>query len=409
MTSRALRVLVYADLRTSHAQSWVAGLEAAGVSVRAVSSQHVVDEHATHSRPDLVSRFRHALVARGLNVKIRETLGRTSGSAASAPTAAARSTMASTDPLQVVETLLMPLRLPGQVRHLRDQARAFDADLVHALRIPYEGVIALSARLDEPVVVSSWGQDFMMQAARDPLLRVWMHRTLPGASGLHVDALADIERAHRHGFRRGKPVLHAAGNFGVDHGLFHPETHDGPITVVYPRGLRRYVNHRAFLALARDTADIAGLRLFGVGLAGDAESEAVAAGLPAGRLTLTPELERTTFAELLRTASVVVSPAMSDGTPNSLLEAFACGAYVMAGDVPSVRALDPEGAYHAAFLDPQDESAWGHHLRRVISGHDLAAAWHGNPSAVGTPYRRVANQDRVVDFYERVVASSSLG
>ena len=43
------------------------------------------------------------------------------------------------------------------------------------------------------------------------------------------------------------------------------------------------------------------------------------------------------MAEVFRRSQVVVSPSVHDGTPNSLLEAMACGCFPVAGDLESIR------------------------------------------------------------------------
>jgi glycosyltransferase involved in cell wall biosynthesis len=43
------------------------------------------------------------------------------------------------------------------------------------------------------------------------------------------------------------------------------------------------------------------------------------------------------MADLFRSAKIAVSPTTHDGTPNTLLEAMACGCFPIAGDIESVR------------------------------------------------------------------------
>jgi glycosyltransferase involved in cell wall biosynthesis len=384
--ARPLRVLLYADLRTSHAKGWLAGLESAGVEVRAVSSQ-LVDEAGIHQRSDLVSLLRKFVVSRGINQRLRSwTLPNCS----------------QVDPLQILETSLAAIRLPTELRHLRAEAREFQPDVVHALRIPYEGLTALAAVRDRPVVVSSWGQDFSLQAASDPFLRHWMSRSLPRAAGLHVDTKSDIRRAHSVGFPIGRPVLHAAGNFGVDRTLFYPDRPESTL-VVYPRGRRRYVKHRTFLYMARAAQDRSDVQFVGVGLAGDYEAELLAKQLGSHRLRLTGELSRRDFAHLLRSASVVASPSTSDGTPNSILEGLSCGAYIMVGDVDSAKDFLAPPAVGVA-LDPSNEDAWVSKFMQALNSQALLKALERNPTCVADEYDRGKNVDRVPVFYNQVIS-----
>lgn len=52
---------------------------------------------------------------------------------------------------------------------------------------------------------------------------------------------------------------------------------------------------------------------------------------------LLPQQSRVQMAELFRQAQVVVSPSEHDGTPNTLLEAMACGCFPIVGDIEPVR------------------------------------------------------------------------
>jgi glycosyltransferase involved in cell wall biosynthesis len=52
---------------------------------------------------------------------------------------------------------------------------------------------------------------------------------------------------------------------------------------------------------------------------------------------LLPNLPRERMADLFRRSQVMVSPTEHDGTPNTLLEAMACGCFPIAGDLESLR------------------------------------------------------------------------
>lgn len=398
--TRPMKVLLYADFRTSHALGWLAGLRRSGLDVRAVSSELLAFTSEIKQASDPVAKLRRALVHRGINSRVRAYAHRLPRDEEGFDTAKT----SAMDLLQMLETGLMPLRLPAQLSQLRSHTGAFTPDLVHALRVPYEGLTALTAIRQIPVVVSSWGQDFTMQADRDPLLHRWINRSLRRASGLHVDTSSDVAHALNYGFDGHRPILHAAGNFGVDRGLFYPEQSSSVVHVVYPRGRRRYVNHSVFLNLAAAFAGDPHTKFTGVGLAGDPQAEQLAGTLGGSKLTLTPDLDRPDFAQILRTASVVTSPSTSDGTPNSLLEALACGAYIMAGSVPSVEnLLDPVA--DATTLNPTDAAGWRLELHRVIDNLLYVHARAHNPMAIGNEYDIKANTSRVPAFYREVLRS----
>ena len=73
-------------------------------------------------------------------------------------------------------------------------------------------------------------------------------------------------------------------------------------------------------------------------MAGEALAEGWVAELGiAGAVSLLPRQTSTQMADLFREAQVVVSATTHDGTPNTLLEAMACGCFPVAGDIESLR------------------------------------------------------------------------
>jgi glycosyltransferase involved in cell wall biosynthesis len=52
---------------------------------------------------------------------------------------------------------------------------------------------------------------------------------------------------------------------------------------------------------------------------------------------LLPTVSHNEMADLFRLADIAISPSLHDGTPNTLLEAMACGCFPIAGDIESLR------------------------------------------------------------------------
>jgi glycosyltransferase involved in cell wall biosynthesis len=125
------------------------------------------------------------------------------------------------------------------------------------------------------------------------------------------------------------------------------------------------------------------------------------------RVRLLPALSAREMAGLLRSALITLSVTEHDGTPNSLLEAMACGSFPIAGDLESIREWivdqengllvspsDPEQLAEAIFLALGDEALRKHSAvqnRRII---DERADW-------------VEVMPRAESFYERVLQFSS--
>jgi len=73
----------------------------------------------------------------------------------------------------------------------------------------------------------------------------------------------------------------------------------------------------------------------------------------ADKVDLLPTQTRQQMAELFRRAMITLSITTHDGTPNTLLEAMACGCFPIAGDIESLREWITPGL-NGLLVDPQD-------------------------------------------------------
>jgi glycosyltransferase involved in cell wall biosynthesis len=193
-----------------------------------------------------------------------------------------------------------------------------------------------------PLILSVWGNDFTMHARSN----FWMGRltgdSLRLADGLHTDCQRDLRLARQLGFSGQKPAVVLPGNGGVQTEIFYsPEDLESrrDDLVINPRGFRAYVrNDTFFRAVPIVLASRPNIRF--VCPAMESEPEAVRwlnelKISPA--VDLLPKLSRQEMAELFRKAQISVSPTTHDGTPNTLLEAMACGSFPVVGDLESIR------------------------------------------------------------------------
>jgi glycosyltransferase involved in cell wall biosynthesis len=101
-----------------------------------------------------------------------------------------------------------------------------------------------------------------------------------------------------------------------------------------------------------------------------------------------------------------VSPSEFDGTPNTLLEAMACGAFPVAGDIASVREWIDDGA-NGLLVDPGDPRALADAILRAIGDGGLrerAAA--RNRALVAERADHVRVMARAEALYARVAAAA---
>jgi glycosyltransferase involved in cell wall biosynthesis len=76
------------------------------------------------------------------------------------------------------------------------------------------------------------------------------------------------------------------------------------------------------------------------------------------------------MAELFREAAVAVSPSIHDGTPNTLLEAMACGCFPVVGDLESLREWIKPGI-NGFLINPGDPTALAQSVIKAIDQPSL--------------------------------------
>jgi len=239
--------------------------------------------------------------------------------------------------------MLGPMTLPraaGQLVAVESRVRP---DLVHAMRIPYEGMLAAQAKRIHnvpPLLVSIWGNDFTLHATSSPLMGELTRRALDLADALHADCRRDIRLAQEWGFPAERPTVVLPGGGGIQLDVFYPPDEE-PLqpVVVQPRGFRAYVTNEAFfqaIPLVLKKHPAARFLCPGMEIEAQARLWIQELGIESN-VELLPFLPRAEMADLFRRAQVMVSPSTHDGTPNTLLEALACGCFPVAGDIESLR------------------------------------------------------------------------
>jgi glycosyltransferase involved in cell wall biosynthesis len=307
-----------------------------------------------------------------------------------------------------IRQFLGPLTIPRAAPALRRFAEETQPDLVHALRIPYEGMLAADALapLRAPLLVSVWGNDFTLHAPAAPLMRHYTTWTLKVADALHADCQRDIGLAREWGFSAAKPTLVTPGNGGIRADIFFPPNplQTAPL-VINPRGFRAYVRNDTFFnAIPLVLAEKPETRFLCASMAGEPQAEKWIRelGIQAA-VELLPPLPHEQMADVFRRASLVVSPSVHDGTPNSLLEALACGCFPVAGDLESIREwITPE--VNGLLVDPADPSALAAAILRGLNDPGLRArAAQVNAKIIAERAEYAANMGRVEGFYKRMI------
>ncbi len=269
----------------------------------------------------------------------------------------------------------VPLTLPKAARQLSDIIQEVQPDLVHAMRIPYEGMLAALADPGPPLLISIWGNDFTLHAKSNSLTVLYTRHAVERADALHPDCQRDLRLAQEWGFLAERPAVVLPGGGGVKLDIFHPRregTAPTRPTVINPRGMRAYVQNEAFFkAVPRVLERLPTARFLCPTLAGEAQVERWVAELGIEQaVELLPRQTGPQMADLFRQAQVAVSPTTHDGTPNTLLEAIACGCFPVAGDLESIREWITPGV-NGLLVDAADPQALAEAMIRALEDETL--------------------------------------
>lgn len=331
-----MHILIVADGRSPITQRWLHQVLAAGHQVSLVSTYPCAplpDCAQTHVIPVAFSGF------------------------ASGPkTGAAPATTQRSAPRRLVTRFrsfflagrysMGPLTLPYYGKQFARLVEEIKPDLVHALRIPFEGMLASFTPRGVPLALTIWGNDLTLHGRSSARMEAWTRRALLRADGLAADAQRDIRLARAWGFPENRPTLVVPGNGGLDLAEMSPNIEpvldlpaDIPL-VVNPRGIRpAYARTDVFFqAIPMVLQRRPDVHFACPAMAGQVESLQWLQRLKLDRnVHLLPFLTQPQLWSLFRRAEIMSSVTTHDGTPNTLLEAMACGCLPVAGDIESLR------------------------------------------------------------------------
>jgi glycosyltransferase involved in cell wall biosynthesis len=316
---------------------------------------------------------------------------------------------------------LAPLTLAqaaGQFKQLLEQIQP---ELVHAMRIPYEGMVAARADPQVPLIISIWGNDFTLHAGSNPLMARETRRSMEVANAIHADCDRDLRLAVRWNLQSDAHRVVLPGNGGIRMDVFHPGPVDPPggslleaalkdfppevPVVINPRGFRGYVRNDIFFqSIPLILAELPGTRFLCPAMLGQSQAAEWIRRLGIDDFVrLLPALTQGEMAAAFRRAAVSVSPSEHDGTPNTLLEAMASGSFPVAGDLESVREWIQPGI-NGSLVDPGNPAEMSRAVVEALRKPELrASAVERNLEMVAerAEYNQVMNSASA--FYQQVV------
>jgi glycosyltransferase involved in cell wall biosynthesis len=120
---------------------------------------------------------------------------------------------------------------------------------------------------------------------------------------------------------------------------------------------------------------------------------------------LLPLMPHAEMGEVFRGAQLVVSPAIHDGAPNSLIEGMACGCFPVAGDLESIREWIMHGQ-NGLLVNPNDPRSVADAILMGLEKEDLRKNAAGlNAKIISARAEYGANMERVAKFYEETIVN----
>jgi glycosyltransferase involved in cell wall biosynthesis len=321
---------------------------------------------------------------------------------------------------------LGPLSLPRAARRIGKALKEIRPELVHAMRIPFEGMVAALANPSPPLLISTWGNDFTFHARSSPVMALATRQAVRRADALHADCHRDVRLAAAWGFAPDRPSIVLPGNGGVRAEVFHPPgasrepvpeslagviggVPEGARWIINPRGFRVYVRHDTFFRMVPQVlAHHPDVHFVCPAMAGERVAERWVGDLGiGGAVHLLPRLTAEALAFLYRRSSAAVSLGIHDGTPNTLLEAMACGCVPVVGHLESIGELvrDEE---NGLLVDPGDPASVAAAVNRVLEDESLRArAAAENARLIARRARYEDVMSRANEFYTTLAGGSA--
>jgi len=287
--------------------------------------------------------------------------------------------------LMRMRTALAPRLLRAPMARMHAFIADCKPDIVHALRVPFEGMLCSTVPVNVRVAVSIWGNDLTFHAKTSALMGVLTRRTLARADALLADAARDIDLAKDWGLRDYIPTAVVPGSGGLDIALLDESRkqadevmrrlgipHNQPL-VINPRGFRPGSVHQDvfFQSIPLVLKKNPEVLFLCPGMQGQPAAERRVHSLGISHAVhLLPFLPQNDLWALYAASAIYISLSSHDGTPNSFLEAIACGAYPVVGDIASLREWITPGQ-NGALLDPRDPKSAAKEMCAVLGNQNL--------------------------------------
>jgi glycosyltransferase involved in cell wall biosynthesis len=298
--------------------------------------------------------------------------------------------------------------------HLAATLRRLKPDLVHTLETQHAGYLALEARERlggwfPPWLHTPWGSDLFLfgrLAAHEPRLR----KVLSAVDAYQPKSCRDADLARHYGFQGTMfPVI--PGNGGFD--LAELDTWRSPIPpsqrrLIHVKGYSGWAG-RALFALRALRDMKARLHGFRIRVTSAAPEVILAAELLRREhgldLEIVPAVAHEVIMRLQGDSRVSLGASISDGVPNSMLEAMAMGAFPIESQGSCANEWFEDGRT-GLLVDPEDTGAIGRALTRALDDDRLVdAAAEANRRVIAERMDARIIHGLAGDMYHRLLRS----
>ena len=271
--------------------------------------------------------------------------------------------------LMRIRAFLTPLLMPRYQARFLEYVKQVKPDIVHALRIPFEGMLAAALPKEIPLIVTIWGNDLSLHAKSSKLIDLRTRDVLDRADGLMADAACDIQLAMKMGLRESIPNIVVPGSGGLDLGAVCAAENNSSIDrykipvsvplIINPRGFRPGSVHQDvfFQSIPFVLEEVPEAHFVCAGMRGQPQAEKWLRhyGINSN-VSLLPFIPQEELWALYFNAEIYMSLSSHDGTPNSFLEAIACGCFPVVGNIASLREWIDHGK-NGWLVEPRDARA----------------------------------------------------
>lgn len=251
----------------------------------------------------------------------------------------------------VLRCYIAPQIIPIESLLIRRLIKKFNPEIVHAMRIPFEGILTYWALkgLNIPYILSIWGNDLTLFASKYSSIGKQTVLALKNCAGLHTDCQRDISLAQKFGYSEYGQSIVIPGNGGIRSEHFFPKRMNFLHTkykipeenfiILNPRGWRKYIKVEEFLtSIPLVLNDIKNCTFICIGYEGISFIEEIVNRLGIKEnIIFAKHIEWLEMPLYYSEADITISPSIFDGTPNSLLETMACGSFPISGIIDSVQ------------------------------------------------------------------------